>query len=253
VARSSGFGLMDTRNRKVALVAALKREVWPVVKRWTACEREFDGRKFTFFENERAVVVCGGIGADAARRAAEAIIQLYNPTAVESVGFAGALVPELEVGTVIEIKLVIDARDGSRAESPRGDWTLVSTGSIAGVAQKAKLAQTYGAHAVDMESAAVVRAAQCHRIPFLALKVISDAHDFEMPQMERFVTHNGRFRTRRFFFFALLRPWLWPAIVRFARNSKKAAMALCKRLDQYNRKGEIAQGQPDLRPRTVSH
>jgi adenosylhomocysteine nucleosidase len=244
---------MDTPNRKIALIAALEREVWPLVKHWTACEREFDGRRFTFFENERAVLVCGGMGAEAARRATEAIICLYNPTAVESVGFAGALDPKLAAGMVGEIKLVIDAKDGSRTESPGGDWTLVSTQSIAGIAQKAKLAQAYGAHAVDMESAAVARAAQCHGLPFFAIKAISDAYNFEMPHMEAFITHDGRFRTGPFLFFALLRPWLWPNIVRLARNSKIAAIALCKRLDQYNHGGEISQAQPGLRPRTVSH
>lgn len=243
---------MDIPSRKLALVAALEREVWLLVKHWTVCQREFEGKKFTFFENERAVLVCGGIGATAARRAAEAIIRLYNPTALESVGFAGALDPGLDVGTVIEIKSVIDARDGSRAESPRGDCTLVSSESTAGIAQKAQLAQAYGAHAVDMESAAVARAAQCHRIPFFALKVISDAHDFAMPQMERFVTHDGRFRTRQFLFFVLLRPWLWLRVFRLAKNSKKAANSLCKALDQYNHEVEISQSQPDLHPSTVS-
>jgi adenosylhomocysteine nucleosidase len=250
--RSNGFKPMDTPNRKVALVAALEREVWPLVKHWTVCDREFDGRQFRFFENDRAVLVCGGIGAEAARRATEAIIRLCQPVAVESVGFAGALDPKLEVGTLLEIKLVIDARDGSRAESPSGNWTLVSTGSIAGIAQKAQLAQAYGAHAVDMESAAVARAAQCHGIQFLAIKVISDAFDFEMPQMDRCVAHDGRFRSRQFLFFALLRPWLWPRLFRLAKDSKKAANALCKALDQYNREVEISQVQPNLRPGTVS-
>src|SRR5690242_14533934 len=58
--RSNGFKPMDTPNRKVALVAALEREVWPLVKHWTVCDREFDGRQFRFSENDRAVLVCGG-------------------------------------------------------------------------------------------------------------------------------------------------------------------------------------------------
>ncbi len=158
--RLNGFRPMDTHRRKIALVAALEREVWPLVKHWSASEREFDGRQFRFFENARAVLVCSGIGAEAARRATEAIIRLYQPVAVESVGFAGALDSRLEVGTVIGVKRVIDAKDGSTAEAPIGYWTLVSSESTAGVEQKKKLALAYGAHAVDMESAAVARAAQ---------------------------------------------------------------------------------------------
>jgi adenosylhomocysteine nucleosidase len=244
---------MDTPKRKVALIAALEREVWPLVKHWTACQREFDGRRFTFFENERAVLACGGMGAEAARRAAEAIIRLYRPIAIESVGFAGALDSKLEVGTVIGVKCVIDAKDGSRAESQIGHWTLISTESTAGVARKAKLAHLYGAHAVDMESAAVARAAQSHGIPFLALKVISDAYDFEMPPMERFITRAGRFQTARFLFFALLRPWLWARVLRLAKNSKRAGEALCRWLDQYNHEAEVSDLQPGLHPRLLSH
>src|SRR5207247_11156995 len=189
---------------------------------------ELHGRQFGCCVNARAVLVCGGIGAEASRCATDAIISLYQPVAVESVGFAGALAARLEVGTVIGVKMVIDAKDGSTAEAPIGYWTLVSSESTAGVEQKKKLALAYGAHAVDMESAAVARAAQCRGIPFLALKVISDAHDFEMPPVDRFVSHDGRFRTGRFLLFALFLLLLWLIVVRLARNSNKAAKALCR-------------------------
>ncbi len=51
----------------------------------------YDGRSFVFFERDDMVVVCGGIGVEAARRAAEAVIALYHPALLQSVGFAGAL------------------------------------------------------------------------------------------------------------------------------------------------------------------
>src|SRR5207302_8481962 len=89
--RLNGFRPMDTHRRKIALVAALEREVWPLVTHWSASEREFDGRQFRFIENARAVVVWGGIGAEAARRATEAMIRLYQPLAGESAEFARAL------------------------------------------------------------------------------------------------------------------------------------------------------------------
>ena len=44
------------------------------------------------------VLVCGGMGAPAARRATEAIIQLYGPEVVISAGFAGALQPGMKAG-----------------------------------------------------------------------------------------------------------------------------------------------------------
>ena len=82
------------------MVAALEREVRLLVKRWRRIEREHEGRSFTFFESGQAVLVCGGIGAEAARRATEAVIALYQPELVLSVGFAGALDPGLKVGEI---------------------------------------------------------------------------------------------------------------------------------------------------------
>src|SRR5690242_17545496 len=90
-------GKLDTLD-KVAVVAALEREILPFVKNWAHVIREYDGRSFRFFENAGNVVLCGGIGPEAARRAAEAVIALYRPTLLISAGFAGALNPALEVG-----------------------------------------------------------------------------------------------------------------------------------------------------------
>ncbi len=212
---------------KVAIVAALEREVRPLIKQWRPVERDHDGRKYKFFENDRAVLVCSGIGPEAARRAAEAIINLYAPALVQSAGFAGALDSTLKVGTVLTPICVIDARDGSRIEAGVGHWVLVSLDHPASVQEKAKLAEAYWAHAVDMEAAAVARAAQAHDITFVGLKVISDEADFEMPPMERFMSSDGTFRTGAFAAYAAVRPWLWPRVLRLARNSTKAADALC--------------------------
>lgn len=219
---------------KVAIVAALEREVQPSIKGWRVLERTYDGRKYKFFENERAVLVCGGIGPEAARRATEAIINLYAPVMVQSVGFAGALDSTLKVGTVLTPICVIDAKDGSRVEAGVGHWVVVSVDRTASVEQKAKLAKAYWAHAVDMEAAAVARGAQAHGITFIGLKAISDEAGFEMPSLDQFVAGDGRFRTVAFAGFVAVRPWLWQRVIQLRRNSAKAANALCEWLDQYN-------------------
>jgi adenosylhomocysteine nucleosidase len=221
-------------SSRVAIVAALEREVRPLIKRWRASEREYDGRKYKFFENQRAVLVCGGIGAEAARRATEAIIRLYAPIMVQSVGFAGALDSTLKAGTVLTPICVIDAKDGSRVEAGVGHWVVVSVDRTAGVERKAALAKAYWAHAVDMEAAAVARGAQAHDITFVGLKAISDEASFEMPSVDRFIASDGKFRTAAFAAFVALRPWLWLRLFELARNSAKAANALCGWLDQYN-------------------
>jgi adenosylhomocysteine nucleosidase len=230
-----GFKPMGTPMPKVAMVAALEREVWLLVKDWRVSQRDFESRRFKFFENEDTVVVCGGIGAEAARRACEAVITMFHPEVVISVGYAGALAPALKVGQVFVPRVVVDAGDGSRVETATaGEGVLVSCSSVAGVEQKGALANTYGAQAVDMEAAAVARGAQTHGIAFLAVKAVSDEMDFSMPPTDRFVRHDGQFQTARFAAFAVLRPWLWPGLLQLSRNSKRATEALCVRLRQYS-------------------
>lgn len=215
--------------RKIAFVAAMEREVAPLVKSWTTNGREFAGRKFQFFEleNENAVVVCGGIGAENARRATEAVIQLYRPVKIVSVGVAGSLDATLKVGNVFTPRWVVDVRDSSRINTEQGDGVLVSFSEIADTDQKAKLGHAYGAQAVDMEAAAVGKGAQLRGVPFSAIKAISDESSFPMPPVERFVSADGKFKTASFALYASIRPWLWARVIRLGRNTARAVNALC--------------------------
>jgi adenosylhomocysteine nucleosidase len=219
---------------RVAIVAALEREVRPLVKRWPASEREHAGRRFRFFEKDGAVLVCGGIGAEAARRATEAVISLYSPAVVYSAGFAGALDRRLGVGDLVHPARVINAADGSSVSLVDGRGVLVSFGAVASPEQKAKLREAFGAQAVDMEASAVARAAEARGVDFAVVKAISDESDFTFPSLERFVDSDGRFLEARFALFAAFRPWLWPQVIRLASNSKRASKALCEWLRKMN-------------------
>lgn len=217
---------------KIAIVAALEREVRPLVRDWRVTRKEQAGRNFTFFESGSIVLVCGGIGAEPARRAAEAVISLHDPEIVYSVGFAGALDPTLKVGDMIRPSKVINANDGSSVAIDGGSGALVSFASVANPQQKAKLWDSFAAQAVDMEAAAVARAAEARGKAFAAIKVISDASDFELPPTDQFVSADGTFSEARFALFAALRPWIWPQVFRLATNSKRASHALCTALRQ---------------------
>jgi adenosylhomocysteine nucleosidase len=219
-------------STKVAMVAALEREVHALVKRWRGIEREHEGRRFRFFEGDDAVLVCGGIGAQAARQATEAVIALYQPELVRSVGFAGALDSRLKVGEIFSPSRVIDAKDGSSIETGTGFGVLVSAATVVGTEQKAKLAEAYGAQAVDMEAAAVARGAQARGVRFMAVKAISDESDFAMPPMDRFIGVDGHFCAPTFAASVAAQPWLWPKVFQLARNGAKASRALCAELDR---------------------
>jgi adenosylhomocysteine nucleosidase len=218
---------------KIAIVAAMEREVTTLIRGWRVREVEHFGRKYRLFENGNAVLVCGGIGAEAARRATEAVIELANPARVVSVGFAGALDSAVKVADVLEPGIVINAKDGSRAETGSGQGTLISYAAIADRDQKQRLRKAYAAAAVDMEAAAVAQGAQARGVQFAALKAISDAADFAMPAMERFVSKDGEFRSARFALYVVVRPWLWGRTIALGWNSAKASRALGAAIENY--------------------
>lgn len=215
---------------KIAIVAALEREVRPLVKGWGVSDKQHSGRKFRFFDSAEAVLVCGGIGAEAARRAAEAVIVLYQPGIIYSVGYAGSLDPALGAGQIMRPARVIDTRDGSSIAIAGGEGVLVTSGGVASPAQKRKLRDSFAAPAVDMEAAAVARAAQARAIEFSAVKAISDELEFEFPEMERFVDPEGRFLEARFALYVAVRPWLWQRAIKLGHNSRLATRALCDAL-----------------------
>lgn len=226
-------GMSTPAKIRIAIIAAMEREVKPLIRGWKARAIEHDGRRYRVFENEEAALICAGIGAEAARRATEAAIREVSPERVLSVGFAGALDKTLHVGQVIEPRMVINAADGARTEVRSGAGILVSTKAVADKDQKSRLAKAYGASAVDMEAAAVAQGAQARGVGFGAIKAISDDADFSVPAMDRFVAADGTFQSVRFACHAALRPWLWGSTMALARNSAKASRALCGALADY--------------------
>src|SRR5256886_11599709 len=238
---------------KIAIVAAIQRELWPLVKSWRSTALEHEGREFTFYESDYAVAVCSGMGAECGRRGAEAIVVKYSPELVISAGVAGALVAELHVGDTVFPASVIDARDGSRHEtsirdaamrnSPLARTVLVSFPAVAGTVQKRQLAKSYGAHVVDMEGASVARVAQVHNLPFVAIKAISDNVGFELAELNRFI-RNGQFETTLFVLILLPRTSLCIQMIRLARNTQLASHNLCSWLRESALTNTIIPGTP---------
>jgi adenosylhomocysteine nucleosidase len=218
---------------KIAIVAAMEREVRPLIRRWKLRTLEHGGRQYRLFENGNAVLICSGIGAEAARRATEAVIQEARPVRVLSVGFAGALDATLKVADVFEPRTVTNVADGVRNETASGKGTLVSYAAVAGREQKQRLASAYQAAAVDMEAAAVAEGAQARGVEFAALKAISDAAEFSLPATERFVASDGQFRTLNFALHFAVRPWLWASTIALARNTARASRTLCAAIEAY--------------------
>ncbi len=214
---------------KIGIVAALKREIAPLVEGWKAKRVVAQNRTITIYESENALVACGGIGPISARIAAEALYQHANGnlSLYISAGFAGALQSGVKVGDIIRPGTILSDADGQIMHAEAGKSVLVSAGAIASAATKQIFAQKHNAEAVDMEAYSVGDVASIHRIPFIAIKAISDELDFPMPPLGRFVSDTGQFRVAGFVAYAAVRPWLWPTVLQLARNGSRATASLC--------------------------
>jgi adenosylhomocysteine nucleosidase len=221
-------------NPRPIVIAALPREVALLVKGW---RHHLAAPNIHVFENENAIVAHAGMGANRARLAVEAALALGSASELVSVGFAGSCHPSALLGDILRPAIVIDSKTGERfftAASNAAEPNILVTVPIpAGVEQKQYLGESYYAHAVDMEAAAVARIARARDLPFTAIKAISDAHDFELPDLARFSTPDGQFRESAFAVHLLTHPNLWKSVATLAKGSKLAANNLRQAVKAY--------------------
>ena len=217
----------------IAIVAALDRELSPLVRDWKPVSFSHNGHDFRAYQHDEVVAIAGGIGGRAAARAARAVVAQYKPQVLISAGLAGALLRTLKVGSVFAPNVIIDAATGVEYRCDTGGGVLVTGGEIAGSQSKQELAQKFHALCVDMEAAAVAEVAQEQRTGFRCVKAISDEADFVMPPLNQFVDQDGNFQTGKFVVWTAVRPQYWRRTMALARNSRRASEALCDWLKQH--------------------
>lgn len=128
------------------------------------------------------MVIHTGIGAEAARRRTEELLQAQRPRLAISAGFAGGLHPELQVGDV-----VVDLRAAADATQfqPTSRWRLGKMKTVAqaleSAAEKAELGRRTGALAVEMETGIIAEVCSRFGAPLIAVRSISDTVTDALP------------------------------------------------------------------------
>lgn len=218
---------------RTAIIAAMAGELKPLVRGWKHQSR--GGVQIWAHRDENLyVAACAGAGQAAATRAFAAVEQDAPIDLVFSVGWSGALTESLAPGRAHNVAGVIDSRTGERfnCEAGSGELWLVTSPGVADEAEKRRLASTYNASLVDMEAAAIGRLASMRGIPFYCVKGVSDGFAEKLPDFNRFMV-DGQFKIAQFAFYALFRPWYWPALVRMGDNSKKASQSIAETLHDF--------------------
>ncbi|MBW3599869.1 MAG: hypothetical protein KY475_21680 [Planctomycetes bacterium] len=150
---------------------------------------EHDGR----LQDRRVLVVESGVGAEAAAQAAERVIRRHQPAWIVSAGFAGALQENVRRGHIVMPEVIADAAgeewsvgltmDAESAAASRRLHLgrLLSVDHVVRTPEERRKLGEHGAVACDMETAGVADVCRRRQTRFLAVRVISDALDDELP------------------------------------------------------------------------
>ena len=169
---------------RLGMVAAFWWEVRPMLRKQRAVKRLGRNLYELTVQNEPVVLAISGAGAENACRAAQELVRQFPLRGLISVGFAGGLNESLQPGELVLADVVIEETSQERficdemllpVASGRRGGLLSVTGVINSAEQKRRLGKHWGALAADMESAGIARAARDARLPFGALKSITDS------------------------------------------------------------------------------
>lgn len=214
---------------RIAIVAALPREIAPLVRDWPIHSRS-RSEGWTIAENDRAIAMCAGIGRERAARALK-LAEARGPlSSVFSVGYAGALRSGFSRNSIHWPSVVIDAKTGEQYACDKGSGMLVTMDHVVRQDEKRHLAERWNADLVDMEAATVARFAQMRGLTFRAVRVVSDEVGDALPDLNRFIDAQGGFRKLAFAANLALHPWKIPAAVRLGRDSAQASRNLAEAL-----------------------
>lgn len=183
-------------------------------------------------------VAVGGGGPEGAARAAEQLAAEGAPALV-SFGLAGGLDPGLHPGALL-VPAEVLADDGRWPTDPAlcarlggatpgalfGDGAILAT-----AAAKQALHRRTGTVAVDLESAAVARAAARHGLPFAVLRAVCDPASRDLPRAALVALDTqGRIGPLRVAGAVLSRPWEIPALIALGQDAARARRALLDRV-----------------------
>jgi adenosylhomocysteine nucleosidase len=198
------------------------------------------GRSLTDF-------VVTGMGRENARRVAS--IVMTEPYSIcITAGFAGALKPQHAIGSILVAEAVQCLGNARTLQSSRrlalaartegaflSKMFLTSDTVVRNAEEKAKLGSF--ADAVDMESFELLSVAQEHKISAVAIRVISDTSERDIPALlDDMVDDAGHVKIGGVIRGVVRHPIHLPALIRLGWDSRTAAEALARFLEAYLQK-----------------
>ncbi len=217
----------------LAIITAMKVESESIISGMTEIKKEKIAHiecTVGKLGRKRVVVAVSGVGKVNAAATTQAIIMTYSPEALINIGVAGTTTSELGIGDFVigescvqfdvdtspigdpkymisginrisidsDPELVMKAEETARALFPEKN---ISVGRIASSdkfiggnnSYLKEEAISLGACCVEMESGAIAQVALLNKVPYIAVRTISDSADGDAPEsFEEFCTQSAR-------------------------------------------------------------
>jgi adenosylhomocysteine nucleosidase len=202
-------------------------------------------------------LLTSGMGMVRARLAAEALFEAVNPRLLVSVGVAGAVERDLEIGDLVSCyQTCLLEKGGLSLLHPLAELSDPVSQAIADVLDERGARLFFGSAittqgsqftekkyqnvkrpVLEMETIGIVQVAEAHGIPLLSMRAISDGPQAPIPfDLEAMVDEKDNLRMRKLFRTILGHPQMIPQLLRMGRNTKlaaqNAAIALVAALSQ---------------------
>ncbi len=203
------------------------------------------------FITDRLLVAYSGAGPTNSTAAAELLVA-KGAARLISWGCAAALGASLKPGDLILADKLIDAENNELAIN--ADWhsyvqsilanfvvvtggCLVESVSIVSTStDKKQLHSLTGAVALDMESIAIAKVAKQYTLPFLAIRVIVDPVEMNLPlAINRSLNDGGEIVLKKLLAFLFLHPAELPDLIKLGLNfnaAKKTLKLVAKQIDR---------------------
>lgn len=236
-------------NDCIAIFGAVKEEIAGIKQAMNISDHVRLGKTSAWpgkWGKQSIVLVRSGVGRQRAEDATLQVIDRFQPRALISIGYAGAVQPELNIGDLVIANTIIEEKEKGEY-SPDSDWLnrakavpspdgfkavvgglLTVDSVIHDSISKQELGKNYSVQAVEMETSAIAKVAEEKEVPLLSLRVISDRLDQELLDSSSFLGSDGEISTLKAGWYVLTHPGSIKRALSLRTQTQIATQALTK-------------------------
>lgn len=199
----------------------------------------------SYFITKKILVIYSGAGPNNAQLATEQLIS-QGATKLISWGCAAALIESLSPGDLIlaneiitteesnSVKLNISQKWHQRTKELLSSLVNVKIGSlvesksiVSSSEDKKKIQTATNSVALDMESIAIAKIANQHKLPFIAIRVIADPADMNLPLAVTYaLNQQGEVSISKLLYYLAHHPTELPGLIKLGLHFKAATKTL---------------------------